>query len=113
MAKPSLTNEQQTEISNYINALRLKHQAPAILWDNKIYTFSQQWSAHLSTNNLFQHSGNKDYGENLAYFQGYGTDIMVLLKLSVDSWYNEVVKYDFTNPGFSPSTGHFTCLVWK
>ena len=82
LLEPTLTAVQQVEISNYINALRLKHQAPAIIWDSKIYSFSQKWSSYLATNNLFQHSKSQDYGENLAYFRGYGTDIMVLLKLS-------------------------------
>lgn len=27
--------------------------------------------------------------------------------------YDEVVNYNFTMPGFSPSTGHFTQVVWK
>jgi hypothetical protein len=73
---------------------------------------SQDWSDYLMGNNLFQHSGNQNYGENLAYFQGYGTDVMTLLKKSVDAWYNEISSYDFTKPGFSVATGHFTCLVW-
>ena len=111
--QPNLTVSQQTEIAAYINALRAKHQAPPLVWDNSIYPVSQQWSFYLSSNNLFQHSANNLYGENLAYFQGYGSDPMVLIKLSIDSWYNEVLKYDFNSPGFSSATGHFTCLVWK
>ena len=59
------------------------------------------------------HSGNPLYGENLAYFKGYGIDIMTLLKLSIDMWYKEHTLYDYTNPTFSTATGHFTCLVWK
>ena len=31
----------------------------------------------------------------------------------VRTWYNEVVDYDFNNPGYSPSTGHFSQVIWK
>jgi hypothetical protein len=113
ITQPLLTPDQENEITAYVNVYRAKHQAPPMVWDNIIYSFSQSWSFVLSNNNLFQHSGNQVYGENLAYFQGYGTDTMMLLKKSIDSWYIEVTKYDFNNPGFSSETGHFTCLVWK
>ena len=108
-----LTDSQKIEITDYINKYRALHQAPPLTFDNTIAQASQEWSVNLLTNNVFQHSGNKLYGENLAYFTGYGNDLMVLLKKSVDAWYNEVKMYDFNNPGFSASTGHFTCLVWK
>jgi hypothetical protein len=113
ITQPSLTPDQENEIAAYVNNYRAKHQAPPMVWDNTIYSFSQSWSLVLSNNNLFQHSGNQIYGENLAYFQGYGSDAMLLIKKSIDSWYNEVMKYDFNSPGFSTATGHFTCLVWK
>jgi hypothetical protein len=109
----ALTNSQKTEITSYINKYRTMHQAPPLALDDTITNASQEWSNNLLTTNVFQHSGNKLYGENLAYFSGYGSNIMVLLKKSVDAWYNEVKMYDFNNPGFSASTGHFTCLVWK
>jgi len=111
--QPGLTSEQKQEITNYINSYREKHQAPPLVWSDSIASFSQNWSYYLIANNLFEHSGSSIYGENLAYFQGYGNDIMLLLKKSVDGWYNEVSAYDFNNPGFSSGTGHFTCLVWK
>ena len=113
VTQPQLTDSQKTEITDYINAYRAKHRAPPLQWDNTIATFSQQWSYHLVSNNLFQHSVGSGYGENLAYFKGYGIDPMTLLKKAVDSWYNEVTLYNFNNPGFSQGTGHFTCLVWK
>lgn len=111
--QPVLTQAQIDEITAYINNYRVAHQAPPLAWDATISQFAQKWSAYLLNNNLFQHSGSLKYGENLAYFKGYGTDVMTLLKLSVDMWYNEVKLYDFKKPGFSHETGHFTALVWK
>jgi len=111
--QPVLTSDQITEITNYINAYRAKNQAPPLTWDTTIAQFSQQWSYYLLSKNEFRHSGNNLYGENLAYFQGYGSDVMGLLKKAIDLWYDEITLYDFKNPGFSHATGHFTCLVWK
>jgi hypothetical protein len=112
LIQPLLTSEQQNEIASYINIYRTKNQAPPMMWDNTIATFSQNWSYHLDASNTFVHSNTQLYGENLAYFQGYGKDIMTILKIAVDNWYNEISSYDFNNPGFSEATGHFTCLVW-
>ena len=109
----ALTPVQIAEISNYINTYRAIHQSPPLTWDDTIATFSQEWANTLLAENRFQHSENKSYGENLAYYQGYGTDIMTLLKKAVHDWYNEHALYDYNNPGFSSGTGHFTCLVWK
>ena len=113
VVQPAIASNQITEIVNYINVYRAVHQSPPLRWDVTIAAFSQEWSYHLLSNNIFEHSKNSSYGENLAYFQGYGNDIMVLLKKSVDNWYNEYTAYDFSKPGFSTETGHFTCLVWK
>jgi hypothetical protein len=108
-----LTPNQIAEISNYINTYRAIHQSPPLTWDDAIASFSQQWSNTLLTGHIFQHSGNESYGENLAYYEGYGTDVMTLLKKAVDDWYNEYIAYNYNNPVFSAATGHFTCLVWK
>jgi hypothetical protein len=112
MSVQPLTSSQVADITNYINQYRAKNGAPPLNYNATIAAFSQQWANHLLSNNLFQHSGTQLYGENLAYFQGYGTDLMALIKMSVDAWYNEISSYDFNNPGFSEATGHFTCLVW-
>jgi len=112
MSSMSLTSDQIIDITSYINAYRAKHSAPPLKWNSTIASFSQQWSDYLLSKNLFQHSGSQLYGENLAYFEGYGSDLINLIKMSVDAWYNEVSLYDFNKPGFSAATGHFTCLVW-
>lgn len=111
--QPVLTKEQISSISDYINNYRSKHQSPAITYDPNIGSFSQQWTYYMAYHNLFQHSGTASYGENISFLQGYGTDVLQLIKKSIDSWYNEVSAYDYNNPGFSTATGHFTCLVWK
>lgn len=111
--QPTITPEQKTEITNYINNYRARHQSPPLTWDETIATFAQQWSFYLLSNNLFQHSGSALYGENLAYFEGYGSDTITLFKKAIDNWYNEITLYDFTTPGYKQGTGHFTCLVWK
>jgi hypothetical protein len=109
----SLTDEQKIDITEYINQYRKAHQSPNLVWNETISNYAQTWANYLVTNNLFQHSGSNLYGENLAYFKGYGNDVITLLKLSIDLWYKEIEYYDFSKPGFSSETGHFTCLVWK
>lgn len=107
-----LTEQNICDIVDYVNSYREKNQAPPLAWDNTIASFAQSWSYNMAINNLFQHSGSRLYGENIGYFNGYGTDMMELIKLAIDNWYNEIALYNFDNPGFSDATGHFTCLVW-
>lgn len=109
----NLTQPQIDEIVVYVNNYRSLHQLEPLTWDSTIATYSQNWSNYLLKNNVFQHSGTSIYGENLAYFKGYGTDPVQLIKLAIDMWYDEIKYYDFNNPGFSEKTGHFTALVWK
>ena len=111
--QPTLTQEQKNEITDYINMYRAKHSAPPITYDDNIAVFSQNWATYLASTGLFEHSTNREYGENLAYFRGYGNKMMELIKKSIDLWYEEISLYDYENPGFSSETGHFTCLIWK
>lgn len=113
IVQPILSTDQITDIVNYVNAYRAKNQAPPLVWNPYIVGFSQNWSYYLISQNVFIHSGTPLYGENLAYFQGYGVNPMMLIKKSIDAWYNEIDLYNFNQPGFSKETGHFTCLVWK
>ena len=113
LIQPTLTQEHKNDITDYINMYRRKHGAPPIKYDDNIATFSQSWASYLASNGLFEHSTNREYVENLAYFKGYGNNVLELIKKSIDLWYEEISLYDFKNPGFSSETGHFTCLIWK
>jgi hypothetical protein len=55
----------------------------------------------------FAHDPNPGiYGESLAW----GPSLTAVQAVAM--WYAEITKYDFNNPGFSETTGHFTQLVW-
>jgi hypothetical protein len=113
IVQPAISKYIIDEITLYINSYRARHYSPPLTWNPNIANFSQQWSYYLVSNNLFKHSGSASYSENLAMFQGYGTDILMLFKKSIDSWYNENENYNYSKGQFSSDTGHFTCLVWK
>lgn len=113
IVQPFITSENIIELTKYINHYRARHNSPPVSWDNTIALYAQQWSYTMTNTRTFKHSGSALYGENISYFMGYGNDIMTLMKLAIDDWYNEISLYNFNNPGFSSATGHFTCLVWK
>ena len=109
----SLTQEQINIITDYINGYRLKHHAKPIAHDTTITTFSQSYSDQLISTNKFEHSKNKLYGENLAYFGGLKNDTVALIKKAIDAWYSEVKDYDYAKATFASGTGHFTQLCWN
>ncbi|KAJ2964402.1 hypothetical protein NQZ79_g605 [Umbelopsis isabellina] len=82
------------------NAYRKEHSAPALTWNTTLASYAQKWSNGC----VFKHSGGP-YGENLG--EGYAS-----WKDVVDAWYSEADLYDYSNPGFSEATGHFSQVVW-
>ena len=84
------------------NQYRDLHGVPPVTWNDTLAAYAANYATQCST----QHSGSPDYGENLAY-GGY-TNPAYYIYL----WYNEETSYNYSNPGFSTSTGHFTQVVW-
>uniref|UniRef100_A0A672RWK4 SCP domain-containing protein n=1 Tax=Sinocyclocheilus grahami TaxID=75366 RepID=A0A672RWK4_SINGR len=89
------------------NAYRKQHGAPPLTINKNLCRTAQAWAEHLLSIKSLKHS-NKDYGENLYYAWSSATK-----KLTVESWYCEIKDYNFSRPGFSSKTGHFTQVVWK
>lgn len=56
-----------------------------------------------------QHRPNNEYGENIYYAFNFDPSAEHCVK----SWYDEIKNYNFSKPGFSSQTGHFTQVVWK
>jgi uncharacterized protein YkwD len=84
------------------NQYRSLHGVPNVTWNQTLADYAANYATQCSTS----HSGSPDYGENLAY-GGY-TNPSYYIYL----WYDEIKSYDFNNPGFSTTTGHFTQVVW-
>lgn len=85
------------------NQYRSLHGVPNVTWNQTLADYAANYATQCSTS----HSGSPYYGENLAY-GGY-TNPSYYIYL----WYNEIQNYNFSNPGFSKTTGHFTQVVWK
>uniref|UniRef100_A0A1A8FTA8 Golgi-associated plant pathogenesis-related protein 1 n=1 Tax=Nothobranchius korthausae TaxID=1143690 RepID=A0A1A8FTA8_9TELE len=93
------------------NEYRRKHQAPPLKLSSKLSREAARYADSLSSTRILKHSEESSRGscgENLAWasYDQSGKDV-------ADRWYDEVKKYNFSRPGFSSGTGHFTAMVWK
>ncbi|KAL2708600.1 Protein PRY1 [Kluyveromyces marxianus] len=94
-----------SEMVNAHNSKRSLHKnTPPVSWSDDLASYAQNYADNYDCSGTLTHSGGP-YGENLAL--GYGNTG------SVEAWYDEIKDYDYSNPGFSMSTGHFTQVVWK
>lgn len=94
-----------------VNVLRQRHGAPALVRDPSVEEFAQGWAKQLADTGAWVHSRSR-YGENLANVSWSGNETRAL-ETAVNLWYAEIGSYNYSNPGFSLDTGHFTALVWR
>jgi glioma pathogenesis-related protein 2 len=97
------------------NAYRSRHHSPMLTASSSLDKSAQDWANHLAIEKIFEHSDNLQVGENIyvSYDQRFSTSAKTLAKDVVKLWYGEVVNYNYTKPGFSDNTGHFTQVIWK
>ncbi|CAF0915148.1 unnamed protein product [Rotaria sordida] len=94
------------------NTLRARHCAKSLQLNNNLNKIAQDYADYLAATNGFQHSNN-GYGENL-YMSSSSVPLANLHgNEATQAWYDEIEDYDFSRPGFSGATGHFTQIVWK
>lgn len=107
--------EDQTAFADAIlaahNSYRARHGAPAMTYSD---TLAATALANVNANaadGTFLHTvdmGISDpYGENIA--EQYGANNPEYL---VYLWYNEISLYNYSNPVYNESYGHFTQVVW-
>jgi len=96
------------------NTYRATHHSPNMVLSDSLNSSAQAWANQIASSGNLAHSSTSN-GENLYAFYTTASSIAAdtLANNAVQSWYSEVSKYDYTNPGFSSSTGHFTQVVWK
>lgn len=90
------------------NRYRKKHGSPPLSWNGRAADAAQRWANHLAKIGRLEHSREKEFGQNLAFFSGGP----LTAQKTVEMWYDEISQYHFNRPGFSSSTGHFTQVVW-
>lgn len=68
----------------------------------------------MHVSNTHQHTGNSNALHKHSYsVLGACPSLFIFQSLLPSGRYNEVVEYTWTQPGFSPATGHFTQVVWR
>lgn len=102
----------ESAVLQHVNNLRARHNAGPLAVKKEIQIFAQSWTEYLSEYGEFTHSRSQ-YGENLALVNNVNGNITQSLISAINLWYAEMPLYNFTRPVYSPTTGHFTALVWK
>jgi Cysteine-rich secretory protein family len=91
----------------YHNDKREQHCVPSASYSRDLAREAQDWANQCT----FSHSHVANRGENL--YWGTARTSADTWTAAVNWWYNEIQYYDFNNPGFSTTTGHFTQVIWR
>lgn len=90
------------------NYFRTLHQVPPVTWSMDLQKEAEAWVKYLAENNKFQHSrhnpGNLYLQRQIP--KEYCSDAIW--------WFHREEKdYNYSDPRYSQSTGHFTQVVWR
>ncbi|HXU81676.1 MAG TPA: CAP domain-containing protein [Polyangia bacterium] len=94
-------------ITRFHNQVRAGIPVPPLTWDPSVAATA----AAYATECMFEHSGTKGVGENLAAYSGSGEKASA----PVDDWAGEAADYDYASNSCAQgkTCGHYTQLVWK
>ncbi|XP_042150797.1 Golgi-associated plant pathogenesis-related protein 1-like [Ixodes scapularis] len=97
------------------NQYRVKHHAPPLKTNSTLYILARGWAKRLAiqddTKNV-THRPGKGLGENIYWTTLSTPPYEKYAQMAVDMWYEENVKYNYHQGGYSAATSHFTQLVW-
>ena len=107
----------RNELLDNHNYIRAQHHADKLVRDSELELMAQKHTDYLA--NTFKQLKNSEdkfngeyVGQNL--YKCTGCDGSSLSKDAINFWYTEEEPvYDYKNPGFSQTTGHFCQVVWR
>lgn len=99
----------RNKILKLMNSVRGRHQAGPLRWSNSVARSAQSFSNRCSFGHDLGDLNANNLGENLYGYSGPGQN----WGAAVNAWTSEAKSYNYGNPGFSGSTGHFTAVVWR
>jgi pathogenesis-related protein 1 len=101
------------------NQWRAQTGVPALVWSDKLTGIAQSWVSRLAASSCsFEHSGSREYGENLyvgsAVISHQG-NVQKKIKPEevVESWASEGSYYNYADNSCASVCGHYTQLVWR
>jgi len=94
------------------NKYRKRHAVPPLELSKDLCDAAQEYADHLAKNNVFEHSGDPVYGENLYWSWSSDPSWVLSGDEPVDSWYDEKKGYNYAKEPRDTESGHFTQLVW-
>lgn len=107
-ALPNTDSQFIKNITDRHNYYRLNHNTTALKWNASIAEYAQAWADKIAAENRMYHRQPNRYGENIFWMSGGEVNAST----PVDRWYDEIKSYNYSKPGFSMATGHFTQVVW-
>lgn len=109
----TISENDQDDISEYINVYRDIHQVSNLKWSHTIAHYSQEWANQLANSNMEEKSRASFYGENIFSLSDGGEPVIYFLKNAIDNWYDEHYLYDYSTQIHDLNTIDFTCIVWR
>ena len=106
------------------NKYRKMHNAPELVLDNELIKLALDYSASLAykediysiTPSLSKNKNREKLGENIFTCTSVLKTINcydITSTKPVDEWYSEIKNYNFSEPGFTIDSSHFSQLIWK
>ncbi|KXZ44012.1 hypothetical protein GPECTOR_75g736 [Gonium pectorale] len=87
------------------NVLRMLHGVQNLTWSSSLAAAAQDHAEQCA----WEHSYRRDAGENMILGR---FDTPQQIAQGTAMWYSEICNYDWNDPGYSDTTGHFTQVVW-